>query len=169
VYGEGIQAKYLYLIDNPLAHGGDFVATTCVSGFTPEERFQQAGLIVYNDDDYLKFGYEYNWPKEGGQTFCILTETDAKSDFHYLDSENSGLKRYWVRIAKRGNHYEYLTSTDGKSFQSHGEVEWGDGSPKHIGILAKNGGNKEASELDANFEFFELRAPAPERTVPGTR
>ena len=57
----------------------------------------------------------------------------------------------------------------GKSFQSHGEVEWGDGSPKHIGILAKNGGNKEASELDANFEFFELRAPAPERTVPGTR
>ncbi len=67
VYGEGIQAKNLYLIDNPLAHGGDFVATTCVSGFTPEMRFQQAGLIVYNDDNnYLKFGYEYNWPKEGG-------------------------------------------------------------------------------------------------------
>ena len=33
-----------------------------------------------------------------------------------------------------------------------------------IGILAKNGGNKEASELDANFEFFELHAPVPERT-----
>jgi hypothetical protein len=39
------------------------------------------------------FGYEYNWPKQGGQAFCILTETDAKSDFHYLDPENSGLKR----------------------------------------------------------------------------
>ena len=160
-YGEGIKAKNLYVIDNPLAPGGDFVVTTCVSGFTPEMSYQQAGLIVYNDDDnYLKFGYEYNWPKEGGQAFCILTETDAKSDFHYLDQENSGLKRYWVRIAKRGNRYEYLTSTDGKSFQSHGEVEWGDGSPKHIGILAKNGGNKDASELDANFEFFELRARA---------
>ena len=26
------------------------------------------------------------------------------------------------------------------------------------GAAPKNGGNKEASELDANFEFFELRA-----------
>ena len=74
-----------------------------------------------------------------------------------------------MRIAKRGNRYEYLTSTDGKSFQSHGEVEWGDGSPKQIGILAKNGGSKDASELDANFEFFELRAPAPPRTEPDLR
>ena len=169
-YGEGIQAKNLYFIDNPLAPGGDFVATTCVSGFTPEMIYQQAGLIVYNNDDnYLKFGYEYNWPKQSGQAFCILTETDAKSDFHYLDQENSGLKRYWVRIAKRGNRYEYLTSADGKSFHVHGEVEWGDGSPKHIGILAKNGGNREASELDANFEFFDLRATAPERTSGGAK
>jgi hypothetical protein len=71
-----------------------------------------------------------------------------------------------VRIAKRGNRYESLTSTDGKSFQSHGEVDCGDGSPKHIGILAKKG-NKDASELDANFEFFELRAPAQERASGG--
>ena len=102
-FGEGIKAKNLYVIDNPLAPGGDFVVTTCVSGFTPEMIYQQAGLIVYNDDDnYLKFGYEYNWPKQGGQAFCILTETEAKSDFHYLEQELSGLKRYWVRIAKRG-------------------------------------------------------------------
>ena len=150
------------MIDNPLAHGGDFVVTTCVSGFTPETSYQQAGLIVYNDDDnYLKFGYEYNWPNSGGQAFCILTETDAKSDFHYVDNEHSGLKRYWVRLTKRGSRYEYATSTDGKTFSVHGEVEWGDGSPKQIGILAKNGGNKDASELDAAFEFFDLRALSP--------
>ena len=34
-------------------------------------------------------------------------------------------------------------------------------STKRIGILAKNGGNKDASELDAAFEFFEFRAPRP--------
>ncbi len=161
-FGGGIQAKNLYVIDNPLAHGGDFVATTCVSGFTPEMTYQQAGLIIYNDDDnYLKFGYEYNWPNNGGQAFCILTETNAKSDFHYVDNEHSGLKRYWVRLTKRGNRYEFATSTDGKTFPVHGEVEWGDGSPKQVGILAKNGGNKDASELDAAFEFFDLRAPVP--------
>jgi regulation of enolase protein 1 (concanavalin A-like superfamily) len=159
---EGIKARNLYVIDNPLAGGGDFVATTCVSGFTPETSYQQAGLIVYNDDDnYLKFGYEYNWPNGGGQAFCILSETEAISDFHYLDNDHAGLKRYWVRLTKRGNRYEYATSADGKSFVVGGDVEWGDGSPKQIGLLAKNGGNKEAGELDAAFEFFELRAPAP--------
>jgi regulation of enolase protein 1 (concanavalin A-like superfamily) len=161
-FGEGVQAKNLYLIDNPLAPSGDFVVTTCVSGFTPQTSYQQAGLLVYNDDDnYLKFGYEYNWPNGGGQAFCILTETDAKSDFHYLDTEHSGLNRYWVRLTKRGNRYEYATSSDGKSFTVHGEVQWGDGSPMQVGILAKNGGNKDASDLDAAFEFFEFRAPAP--------
>jgi regulation of enolase protein 1 (concanavalin A-like superfamily) len=162
-FGGGVKAKNLYLIDNPLAPGGDFVVTTCVNGFTPETSYQQAGLIVYNDDDnYLKFGYEYNWRNAGGgQAFCILTETDAKSEFQYLDTEHSGLKRYWVRLTKHGNRYEYAFSTDGKSFAVSGEVVWGDSSPKQIGILAKNGGNKDASELDAAFEYFELRAPAP--------
>jgi regulation of enolase protein 1 (concanavalin A-like superfamily) len=169
-FGEGNQAKNLYLIDNPLAAGGDFVVTTCVSGFTPETNYQQAGLIVYNDDDnYLKFGYEFNWQNGGGQAFCILTETDAKSDFHYLDADHSGMKRYWVRIAKRGNRYEYATSADGKTFESYGEVEWGDGSPKRMGLLAKNGGNKDATELDANFEFFELRSPPPPRPADEAR
>jgi regulation of enolase protein 1 (concanavalin A-like superfamily) len=167
---EGTKAKNIYVIDNPLAPGADFVVTTCVSGFTPEMVYQQAGLIIYNDDDnYVKFGYEYNWQRQGGQAFCILTETDANSDFHYIDQDLSGLKRYWVQIAKRGNSYEYLTRTDSKSFRSHGEVQWGDGSPKQIGILAKNGGSKEAGELDANFEFFELRAPASQRIIgPGS-
>jgi regulation of enolase protein 1 (concanavalin A-like superfamily) len=162
-FGEGVQAKNIFLIDNPLSKDTDFVATTCVSGFTPETSYQQAGLIIYNDDDnYLKWGYEYNWPAGKGQAFCILAETDAHSTFNYLDSE-SGLKRYWVRLTKRGNRYEYASSTDGKDFKVHGEKEWGDGAPKKFGILAKNGGSKEASELDVGFEFFELRAPVAAR------
>ena len=125
-------------------------------------------MIVYNDDDnYLKFGYEYNWTSPtGGQAFCILAETNAGSNFQYLDTEHSGLKRYWVRLTKRGNRYEYAFSADGKAFIVGGEVEWGDGSPRQIGILAKNGGNKDAGELDAAFDFFELRSPVPARAQP---
>jgi hypothetical protein len=41
----------------------------------------------------------------------------------------------------------------------------GDGSPKRIGLVAKNGGNKDAGEMDANFEFFELKSP-PEPSEP---
>jgi regulation of enolase protein 1 (concanavalin A-like superfamily) len=158
-FGEGIQARNIFLIHNPLAKETDFVVTTCVSGFTPETAFQQAGLIIYNDDDnYLKWGYEYNSQAGMGQAFCILVETDAGSTFSYVDSE-SGLKRYWVRLTKRGNRYEYASSADGKDFKVHGEKVWGDGAPRRFGILAKNGGNKEAGALDVGFEFFELRAP----------
>ncbi len=154
----GIPAKNIYLIDNPLSQDADFTVTTCVNGFTPHTRYQQAGLIVYNDDDnYLKWGYEYNWPMESGQRFCILTESTAQSDFEYVDSP-SGLGKYWLRLKKRGNQYEHAFSTDGKAFKVVGIRQWDDGAPKRIGLIAKNGGNKEADELDAQFEFFELRA-----------
>jgi regulation of enolase protein 1 (concanavalin A-like superfamily) len=160
-FGEGIQAKNIFLIDNPLSKDMDFVVTTCVSGFTPVTPYQQAALIVYNDDDnYMKWGYEYNWPQGEGQVLCILSETDARSNFRHVEAP-SGLRRYWLRLTKRASRYEYAFSTDGKEFEVHGEKEWGDGAPKKMGILAKNGGNKQAPELDACFEFFELRSPAP--------
>jgi regulation of enolase protein 1 (concanavalin A-like superfamily) len=163
--GEGIRAKNLYLIDNPLAPNTDFVVTTCVSGFTPEMSFQQAGLIIYNDDDnYLKFGYEFDWRKEQGQTFIGVAET-LGVPLHYPVESESGLKRYWLRLTKRGDRYEFASSLDGKEFRVHGEATWGDGSPKRIGLVAKNGGNKDAGEMDANFEFFELKSP-PEPSEP---
>jgi regulation of enolase protein 1 (concanavalin A-like superfamily) len=160
-FGEGIQAKNILLIDNPFSKDMDFVVTTCVSGFTPVTPYQQAGLIVYNDDDnYIKWGYEYNWPQGEGQVLCILSETDAKSNFRYVESP-SGLRRYWLRLTKRGTRYEYAFSTDGKEFKVHGEERMGRRLPEEDWHSCKNGGNKQAAELDACFEFFELRSPAP--------
>jgi regulation of enolase protein 1 (concanavalin A-like superfamily) len=162
--GVDVRAKNLYLIDNPLDKGADFVVTTCVSGFTPTMSYQQAGLLIYGDDDnYLKWGYEYNSQKRAGQAFCILTETNAVSRFHYLDAPESDLNRHWLRLEKRGDRYEYSSSTDGKKFRSHGEVIWAYGEPTRLGILAKNGGLEGVTELDAAFESFELRSPAPTR------
>ena len=159
-FGEGVQAKNIYVIENPLSDTADFVVTTCVSEFIPDTGYQQAGLICYDDDDnYLKFGYEFDWQRGGGQAFCILTETAAQSGFKYLDPA-PGLHRFWVRLTKRGNKYEYAYSKDGEEFKIGGEREWS-GTPKKVGLLAKNGGNKGAPEIDAAFEFFELRSPPP--------
>ena len=47
----------------------------------------------------------------------------------------------------------------GERFFSQGTAEWGRDGPKKIGLIAKNGGEKNIAELDARFEFFELRAP----------
>jgi len=160
-FGEGVQAKNIFVLDNPLANDVDFTVITCVSGFTTQASFQQAGLILYDDDDnYLKWGYEFDWENNGGQVFTVVAETAGHPEYKHMPP-SSGADRYWVRLTKRGNKYEYAASLDGNKFTVYGEQEW-DGRVKQIGLLAKNGGNKDAPDTDAAFEFFELRAPAPE-------
>ncbi len=152
-------AKNLFLIDDPLSKDADFVMTTCISDFTPTAAYQQAGLLCYDDDDnYAKFSYEYNWSKGSGQHFILVLETDAKPQ-HFPAAEVSDLKRVWMRLTKHGKTYEYATSTDGKTFTIHGVQEWGDGAPKKLGLVAKNGGPDGVPEIEAQFDFFELRSP----------
>jgi regulation of enolase protein 1 (concanavalin A-like superfamily) len=150
-------AKNLFLIDNPLSKDADFVMTTCISDFTPTQAYQQAGLLCYDDDDnYAKFSYEPNGSK-GGQLCILVLETEAKPQ-HFPAAEVSDLKRVWMRLTKHGKSYEYATSTDGKSFTVHGAQEWGDGGPKKLGLVAKNGGPDGVPEIEAQFDFFELRS-----------
>ena len=158
----GIAAKNLYLIDNPLAEGSDSWSRPASPG-SPRRPYQQAGLILYDDDDnYLKFGYEFDWRKGEGQTFIGVVETAAEPGHRPIEGSEPGLERFWLRITKRGPSYGLATSLDGKTFRDHGHGPWLQGSPKRIGILAKNGGTEEAPEVDAAFESFEFRSlPAP--------
>ena len=154
---EGTQAKNLHLIDVPFGKDEHWVATTCVRDFTPAALYQQAGLIVYDgDDDYLKWGYEFDG--RSGQQFVLVAESDGTPAHERPTESESGLKKYWVRLTKRGDKYEYSWSRDGDKWVVGGERTWGNGAPKRIGLLAKNGGHKDAPEADAAFEFFELRA-----------
>jgi hypothetical protein len=43
-------------------------------------------------------------------------------------------------------------------FTTHGTKE-GDGAPKGLGFLAKNGGPAGVEQVDVCFDFFELRTP----------
>ena len=155
---DGTLPKNFTLIANPLAPDADFVATTCITGFIPAMPYQQAGLIVYGDDDnYLKWTYEYNWGNGGGQNFCCVAETNARPEHFPVADSESGLKQFWLRLTRRGNRYEYASSLDGKTYRVHGTAPW-DGKPGRIGLLAKNGGTADATELDASFDFFDLRS-----------
>jgi Protein of unknown function (DUF1349) len=151
-------AKNIFLIDNPLSRDVDFTVTTSISSFTPTVAYQQAALIIYDDDDnYLKWSYEYNWRKAGGQTICLVQETDAKVEHTNVDI-NPAPERIWLRLTKHGSQYEFASSTDGKTYTTHGQKEWGNGEPRGLGILAKNGGPAGIPEIDACFDFFEVRA-----------
>jgi regulation of enolase protein 1 (concanavalin A-like superfamily) len=161
-FSQGTQAKNIHLIEIPLGKDRDWVATTCVRDFLPDTIYQQAGMIVYDDDDnYLKWGYEYDGMRPAGQQFVLVAETDGDPVHDRPEKTESGLKKYWLRITKRGDKYEYAWSKDGAEWMIAGERQWGNGAPKRVGIIAKNGGNKDAAEIDAAYEFFELRAAPP--------
>jgi regulation of enolase protein 1 (concanavalin A-like superfamily) len=153
-------AKNLFVMANPASGNTDFTMTTSVGDFTPTAAYQQAALLVYDDDDnYLKYGYEYNHDKGAGQKIIVVCETDAHATYDH-ETSVSGLKRVWLRLTKRGNRYEYSASVDGKKFVVLGKSAWGNGAPKKVGIVAKNGGLKGVPEIDARFDFFEFVSPA---------
>jgi regulation of enolase protein 1 (concanavalin A-like superfamily) len=147
-------------MDNPAGAEADFVLTTSISDFTPTAAYQQAGLLCYDDDEnYVKWAYEYNHDKKHGQKLNLVRESKNHAQYTLAD-EVSGLRRIWLRLTKRGKQYEYAASTDGQRFVAYGEKTW-DGRAHKIGIVAKNGGRAEAPEIDARFDFFEFRALAP--------
>jgi len=153
----GPSAKNLYLIRNPMAEGGDFVLTTCIESFKPITPYQQAGLLIYDDDDnYLKCDIER------GRTdvrFVFVRETNGEPTSD-IDQSEVEQQRLWIRIIKRGKTYERVYSTDGREFVSAGKQEWGNGAPKRIGLVAKNG-TTGANDMDAVFDFFEVRSLTP--------
>ena len=155
---EGTQAKNLHLIRNPASQGGDFVMTTRIESFAPTTNWQQAGLIVYDDDDnYVKFDLEWNPQAPSEVAFLFLRETDQQSDMFSVIPERES-ESYWLRVTKRGKLYQYAYSTDGENYTVAGAKPWGNGGPKCVGIYAKNGGNPDAADIDAQFDFFEVRS-----------
>jgi regulation of enolase protein 1 (concanavalin A-like superfamily) len=154
-----LSAKNLYVTDNPIARDGDFTVTTCVVGFKPTANYHQAGLILYDDDDnYLKLTYEFNSPKQEGVYVVVVNEQEAQPRHQPAELEQ-GAERVWLRLTKKGTKYDFASSTDGERFTTHGTSEWGKTGPRKVGLVAKNGGEAAVAELDARFEFFELKAP----------
>ena len=154
-----VTAKNIYLIPNPAPGNEGFVATTCIESFHPKKPYHQAGLIVYNDDDnYLKWVMEF---ARYAPSFTFIHETNrsAVGDYNSVRNEPN-LERFWLRLMKRGNFYQYAYSIDGDEFTVVNEIVWGGAVPRSIGILAKNA--RVPDEIDAVFDCFEVRSLTPE-------
>ncbi len=157
--GDGLQAKNLFLIENPLAADVDFTITLAVRKFKPETHYHQVALLCYDDDDnYLKWSYEHSWRQRDTQNFVLVRESDQQPQ-HDLVLDKPGLNRFWMRVAKRGDTFRCALSTDGKKFEVVGEKPFGNGAVKYLGFLAKNGGNPRAAEIDVSIDSFEVRTP----------
>ncbi|HUT93717.1 MAG TPA: M56 family metallopeptidase [Thermoguttaceae bacterium] len=173
IYGDeldvehAVAAKNIHLIPNPAPGNEGFVVTTCIESFHPKKPYQQAGLIVYNDDDnYVKWVMEH---ARYGPSFTFVHETNRSTvgDYNGIPNEPI-LARFWLRLVKRANFYQYAYSVDGEEFTVVDEVVWGDGAPQFIGILAKN--DRVPDEIDVIFDYVEVRSlTAEEKNEPGFR
>lgn len=150
------ETKNIFLVDNPIAGGGDFVMTTRLVGFDPVSNYNQAGLLCFDDsDNYLKFVLQWD-SNQGGRALCSLRESRG-DNIHtsYVDVKEK-LDNVWLRIVKTGNRYVAAASRDGEQFWVIGEEFWGNGRPAKLGLIAKNGAPRRAPQLDASFDFFAI-------------
>jgi beta-xylosidase len=174
--------KNLFLAGSPGEPGTDFQITTCISAFEPVAEWKQAGLICWNgENDILKLTYECHsfggGPEKLQRITAVGTEIQEAGDAVFRTASfniDQQLQGIWLRLTKQGNIYKFYTSANGKTFAPlestiydrigliDNGVRWGNGTVKHVGIFANNGSRLEATEIDASFDFFEIRILPPE-------
>ncbi|NJD01268.1 MAG: DNRLRE domain-containing protein [Ruminiclostridium sp.] len=134
---------------------GDYFATVKLT-FSPTSTGQEAGLIVYLDDDnYL---YVSRAKTASGNKFSAVNEVSASTT---TNSVNDTLgSTVYVKIDKKGNDYSLYKSSDG--------TNWGTaiytytrsfsipaGQILKIGLFAQRGSS--GSAINANFDDFTIK------------
>lgn len=129
---------------------GDFTITTKLI-FKPSQNWQQAGLLVYQDDNnYAKMVRVYNsgnflqFSKEVAGTFTEQNTADGIS----------GTTIYY-KITKSGSNYSGYYSTDGTNYIQVGTTQTLSFSPVKVGLIATNGFTT-ATEMNADFDYFNI-------------
>ncbi|MGH3005210.1 MAG: ThuA domain-containing protein [Gaiellaceae bacterium] len=135
-------------------------ATTKVT-FDPSTNYQQAGLLVYGDDDnYAKL--DLLWA--GARRIEFIREANGSPRNEAGDSIGvpAGFPTtFYLRIASDGTTLTAAYSADGTSFTSVGRPAALAGiSNPHVGVFSLKG-NSTAPDIQAQFDWFRFSPDAP--------
>ncbi|MEU8236323.1 ThuA domain-containing protein [Actinoplanes sp. NPDC048967] len=159
LYGTRNDATNLVLQPAP---GGAWQATTKIS-VPITATYQQAGLIVYGDDDnYAKLDLLYN----GARTVEFIRETAASPRNESGDSTAAPAGDVvYLRLTSDGTNLTAEASADGRTFTPVGRSAAlaGIDNPR-VGVFALNGGTT-APVVDAAFDWFRFTPDAPAEPV----
>ncbi|WP_433728814.1 ThuA domain-containing protein [Actinoplanes sp. CA-051413] len=159
LYGTRNDATNLVLQAAP---GGAWQATTKIS-VPITATYQQAGLIVYGDDDnYAKLDLLYN----GARTVEFIRETAASPRNESGDSTAAPAGDVvYLRLTSDGTNLTAEASADGRTFTPVGRAAAlaGIENPR-VGVFALNGGTT-APVVDAAFDWFQFTPDAPAEPV----
>jgi tetratricopeptide (TPR) repeat protein len=157
-HGKNAEYENIFAIDLPAAKD-HFEATVSFRNFYPQQAYQQADLIVWNDpDNYIKLSYECG-TNPTRPKLAMIPEIDGQVTARQDRNVQFESDKIWIRVRKFHGRYLFSTSTDGKNFHTHGSVPWKGKSPQMIGFSATA---PQAEPLDVSFDSFELRHPAGE-------
>lgn len=136
---------------------GDWTILTKLA-FAPTANYQQAGLIVYNNDDnYVKCVYGYDSAKGGT---CIEygkeiggTATNGKSALT--------ANPVYLKINKTNTTYTLYYSTDNNTWNQFQQYTGVNFATLKVGLLAQS-----TAGANADFDWFDLQTPATPTPLP---
>ncbi len=133
----------------------DFEIVTKVI-FDPHDNFQQAAILIYQDDDnvvLLKRGFCGIRGCPGSGVFLDNMIKD-ELDFGNHPQTPVSSSTTWLRLRKEGNLYIGFYSSDGQIWQELGRVE-NPLTPAKVGLTANNfNTDPYTPQIPADFEFF---------------
>jgi glucosylceramidase len=131
---------------------GDWSIVTKVTfSVKPSQNYQQAGLIVYmNNDNYVKMSRVYN----NGNMFQFGKEVAGVYSEVNVTDGISGTTAY-LKITKSGNNYSGYYSSDGVTYTQAGTTQSVTLSSIKAGLVAGNG-LATATEINADFDYFNF-------------
>jgi regulation of enolase protein 1 (concanavalin A-like superfamily) len=127
---------------------GDFTIETRIEFFQPDTFAQQAGLIVYRDDDnYVRLTHVFS---EGEK---IEMSNEIRGQINY-ERRGVGSAVVLLRLTKKGDSYSGFFSLDGKAYAPCGSFTNNLGGSLKVGLIAFN--TQAPASLPAYFAYFRM-------------
>jgi glucose/arabinose dehydrogenase/type 1 glutamine amidotransferase/regulation of enolase protein 1 (concanavalin A-like superfamily) len=143
---------------------GAWTATAAMN-WTPTQNFQNAGLVVWADEDnYVKAGMVHS----GGRAFELIKEVDGSPDFQGFQGAGAEFPDdFFLRYVYDGSDLVAEFSADGESWSAIGTSDLSDLDDLSVGVYATNSTAAGATDPPlASFSSFSLGVEGtPERSV----
>ncbi|MFF5217139.1 ThuA domain-containing protein [Micromonospora sp. NPDC000442] len=160
IYGTNNTGPTNFILQN--TPSGDWTMETKIDGSLLDEQYQQAGLIVYGDDDnYLKFDFVVD--NQAGQPVSRRIELRSEIDGTIQDpqpgAENLTSAEWYLRLVRTGDTFTGSYSADGTTWTALTELtNAAVGATPKVGVFTL-GGNQTASK-SASFDYFRFSTEA---------